>query len=104
MCYSKLNNDRHCKWTKRDRGTGEKMNGFEITHLLTKTADKKDAIIQFYKNYCFKFCLTLPLLIFLTIKYISIYQRFYLYTLSQTHLCSLRINWFVVIVINSVQI
>lgn len=64
MCYSNLNNDRHCKWTKRDRGTGEEMNGFEITHLLTKTADKKDAIMQFYKNHCFKFCLTLPLLIF----------------------------------------
>lgn len=48
----------------RERGR-EGINGFEIIHLLTKTAGKKHAIRQFNTNYCFKFCLTLPQLIFL---------------------------------------
>lgn len=38
---------------------------YEIIQLLTKIADKADTIMQFNKNFCFKFCLTLPLLTFL---------------------------------------
>lgn len=42
---------------ERNEGGREKINGFEIIQLLTKTADETDAIMQFNKNFCFKFCL-----------------------------------------------
>lgn len=47
----------------REGGGREKIKEFEIIQLLTKTADETDAIMQFNKIFCFKFCLTL--LIFL---------------------------------------
>lgn len=49
----------------REGGGRKEINRFEIIQLLTKTADETDAIMQFNKNFCFKFCLTLTLLIFL---------------------------------------
>lgn len=35
----------------RDGGGREKINGFEIIQLLTKTADETDAIMQFNENF-----------------------------------------------------
>lgn len=35
---------------RREGGGREKINGFEIIQLLTKTADEIDAITQFNKN------------------------------------------------------